>query len=682
MKINNLQNILLKIFLIEIKMGNNNPNEIKEKELNKINLFDLKDESSDIIMNNKSNSKKKELIQPKKINLIDNYKSPKIIVGIDFGTAGIGYAYCLCDDVKNIILSKLKGQVDNKVPTEIILDNELKHILAFGNECSIYLDTHHDKNSYQYFKNIKMNLYNKIYRIKSTNGKEEDIEKIISIILSKISNEAINQIERDNGKKFEKDEIKWVVSIPAIWEEKSKQIMIEASKEAGLINENTDLSLFLALEPEVAGIFYFSNLYSKLDEELYDIPYIICDIGAGTVDICTYIKKRVENENLISNELDDFEIIEVYNNDNNLIKEEKEEIFDSILIEEYPPIGDDHGGNYINEEFIKRLIENLFGKETVENIKNNKNKKWKYFEANIEKLKTNFSYVEPHDCILDCRLFYDKNTTKTLNDYINEYNGSHLQYKYKINANHEEDWELIFPSQIFVDITKEVADKISLKLEEVYNNVKKAQIIFTGGGSNNTNLIHYISESINEKNLFLDIKSTYQPEISIIKGTVLFGFQSNIIRKRKAKYTIGVKVQQPWDDNLYKDKGKKEYVELMKRDECTNLFSKFITRNDYILFDQIITKYFYAETKIPKIIFYKTLKDDCKYIDEKDENNNLIIEKFGEVTFDIREGFDIDNRGIKIDMKLGGTCIYTTAKYLINGKQIETIQNFANIQYY
>jgi len=127
---------------------------------------------------------------------------------------------------------------------------------------------------------------------------------------------------------------------------------------------------------------------------------------------------------------------------------------------------------------------------------------------------------------------------------------------------------------------------------------------------------------------------------------------------------------------------KKEYVELMKRDECTNLFSKFITRNDYILFDQIITKYFYAETKIPKIIFYKTLKDDCKYIDEKDENNNLIIEKFGEVTFDIREGFDIDNRGIKIDMKLGGTCIYTTAKYLINGKQIETIQNFANIQYY
>ena len=543
MKINNLQNILLKIFLSEIKMGNNNPNEIKEKELNKINLFDLKDESSDIIMNNKSNSKKKELIQPKKINLIDNYKSPKIIVGIDFGTAGIGYAYCLCDDVKNIILSKLKGQVDNKVPTEIILDNELKHILAFGNECSIYLDTHHDKNSYQYFKNIKMNLYNKIYRIKSTNGKEEDIEKIISIILSKISNEAINQIERDNGKKFEKDEIKWVVSIPAIWEEKSKQIMIEASKEAGLINENTDLSLFLALEPEVAGIFYFSNLYSKFDVELYDTPYIICDIGAGTVDICTYIKKRTkkENDNLIDD--DDLKFIEssennlITNDNDNLIKEPKEDIFDSILVEEYPPIGDDHGGNYINEEFIRRLIENLFGKENVENLKNIKIKKWKEFEEKIEKLKKEFSYEEPHYCYLDCRIFYDNNDKeKSLEKYVNEYKENHFRYKYELNISPEDEWELIFPSQIFVDITKEVANAIFLKLEEVYNNVKDSLIIFTGAGSKNANLIHYISEIIAKKKLLLEIKSTYQPEISIIKGAVLFGFQSNIIRKRKAKY--------------------------------------------------------------------------------------------------------------------------------------------------
>ena len=114
----------------------------------------------------------------------------------------------------------------------------------------------------------------------------------------------------------------------------------------------------------------------------------------------------------------------------------------------------------------------------------------------------------------------------------------------------------------------------------------------------------------------------------------------------------------------------------MNRYECTNLFTKFITRNEYFRFNAVVPKMFYSVSKQPKIIFYKTLKDDCKYIDEKDENNNLIIEKFGEIIFDIEEGFDMDNRDVQIDMKLGGTYIYAKAEYLINEKSIDATQSF------
>ena len=286
----------------------------------------------------------------KKININNNInnnndnknknKSPKIVVGIDFGTAGIGYAYSLYDNKKNIILSDLKDQCDNKVPTEIILDNEYKYILAFGNECSEHINSNNNKETYQYFKDIKMNLYKNNDKIKSSNGSEIDIELIISFILTKISDEAIDQIKRINKKKFKKNEIRWVITIPAIWEEKSKQIMINASKKAGLINENTDLSLFLALEPEVAGIFYFSDLYSQLDEDkdLFDTPYIICDIGAGTVDICTFTRKRTkeENDNIINEHLINGENKRNFliNDNDNLIQEVKEineDIFDSMI---------------------------------------------------------------------------------------------------------------------------------------------------------------------------------------------------------------------------------------------------------------------------------------------------------------------------------------------------------------
>ena len=149
-----------------------------------------------------------------------------------------------------------------------------------------------------------------------------------------------------------------------------------------------------------------------------------------------------------------------------------------------------------------------------------------------------------------------------------------------------------------------------------------------------------------------------------------------VILLGKEKPNIGIRTSKVWDENLYKDKGEKTYIDLMKRDECTNLFTKFITRNEYIGFNQVISKILYAGVKNPGIIFYKTLKDNCKYIDEKDENGNNILEKFGEATLDIEEGFDINKREIKIDMKMGGTYIYTIAKYLVNGKYKKTTQNF------
>ena len=356
-----------------------------------------------------------------------------------------------------------------------------------------------------------------------------------------------------------------------------------------------------------------------------------------------------------------------------------ENIFDSFLVEEYPPIGGDYGGNYINIELIKRLIVELFGEEKVEKLKTDtKNEKWKEFEKKIEYLKQDFSEQEPYFCKLDCRLFKDKNAEikKKLDDYISEYKQKHLQYKYDIRKNQDDKWTLEFPSQIFTDITKEVATKIFKKLEEVNNNVKNALIIFTGAGSKNSNLINYILDFSQETKLNFKIRHTCKPELSILKGAVLFGFQNNIIKKRKSRYTIGIQLHKTWNENVHKNKGIKVYKELEKKYYCGNLFSKFITINEYIEFDQIISHDYVALEKKPSIVFYKTLKYDCTYIDEKDENNNLIIEKFGEVIFDIEKGFDINNRQVKIDMKMGGTYIYINAVYLKNGKNLEITQNF------
>ena len=359
-------------------------------------------------------------------NVILPFLDEEVTVGIDFGTSGIGYAYTFHNNNDQIYISAFNDQLaDQKVPSEIILDTNMEDVLAFGAECKRYSRCH-EKKYYEYFKNIKMNLYKKIYLIKSTNGKECDIEKIITKILEKVSQHALSQIQRANDKNIQKKDIKWVVSIPAIWEEKSKQIMINASKNAQLINDNTDLSLFLALEPEVAGIYYYSSYSSLNDEYINDgKPYIICDIGAGTVDICTHRK--------------------VINN------------MSSELIEEYPPIGGDYGGNYINEAFIKTFITEIFGEENVNKLQNDiKNEDWDDFERKIEELKKSFSENESCNLKLDCNIFEDELIDMKLDDYISKYNSKN--HKYQISK--IQRWKLSFPSQIFSDITKEIAKKI------------------------------------------------------------------------------------------------------------------------------------------------------------------------------------------------------------------------------
>lgn len=172
------------------------------------------------------------------------------------------------------------------------------------------------------------------------------------------------------------------------------------------------------------------------------------------------------------------------------------------------------------------------------------------------------------------------------------------------------------------------------------------------------------------------ITTPEHPEISIANGAVLFGFDSNVIRKRKAKYTIGIMSSRSWKEDIHKEKGIKKRYDLHEGYYCSNLFSKFITINEYIEFDKVITKKYDAMVPNPSIIFYKTLKENCTFIDEQNENGEPIIEKFGEVSFDIGRDYDKDNNLVKVNMKIGGTYINVSAEYLKTRKKLKVTQTY------
>ena len=556
----------------------------------------------------------------------------KVVVAIDFGTSGTTYAFAFADKKENIITGRWNINQE-KNPTEIILDDVYK-IKKFGNECKEYLgDKSSAENIFYYFKDIKMRLYNNEKEIAADNrDSKQSLSFVISKILIKIKEEALKAIRARNPVILD-SEIEWKVTVPAIWKNESKEIMRKAAQEAGIFNPN-DQSTFFALEPEAAACDYVVENPSS-NAIIPGSTYIVCDIGGGTVDISTH--KRVEENG-------------------------------NIFIEEmYPPIGGNNGSTYINKKFMDEVIMKLFGKNTVnrliEKIKDPFSKKDLYsdfcdFLESVEEFKINISEEkrDNHEAKrINCSIFsefIDKN--KNIDDLIEHFNAS-CNKNWKITK-YNDEFKIYFPYQIMIDLTKElIVDKIVKYINKIISNVPNVNsIIYAGSVSSN----HFIISMIKEE-LGYDINHylcTYPP-VAVVKGAVIFGLNPYIIKKRISKYTIGIECNEIWDEikhGIHPEKKYFDYEDSVYR--CRNVFSPIIEKDQKILVDAINSQHYRIKGSKTLIKFYKTLYYNITFVDEKCIFSPK-CQKFGELTLDVGNKFDKNNKDLLIQLKLGGTFI-------------------------
>ena len=562
----------------------------------------------------------------------------QIVIGVDFGSCGITFAYGFLDDPKKEINpGRFTEQgINNKVSTEIILSEDLSEVICFGNECQTKLHST-DNRKFLHFKNVKMNLYKRKYKIKANNSNEEvDIEKIITIILKEVKKKAMEQIKCRLPKLKEKN-IHWVITVPAIWDIKSKQIMINSAQNAGLIRKDDDPSNFFALEPEAASIYYHNSRHAIENGDIdMGKPFILCDLGSGTVDIVT--QKKVQRDN--------------------------ETKFEEL----YPPVGGDYGCNKINEYIIDRVFKVLLGEELFNKAKDDICKinynDWYIFENNIETFKKCFTKKEQlgQYCKIDCDVFSDYCEEEKFKELINNFNNKHPSWKLVI----VKGWKINFPYQIINDLMSQLIDKIINKyivpISESVNDIKT--LIFTGGASSNPILFKMIQRI---KTLNLNYVQSPNPEVAIAYGSVLYSYDHFIISPRKAKFTFGIKASEVWNDEIHKNGGKKVKDEKNKIEKCINCFTKFITKNDNLRPDQEKSHKFIMNNSNVAIQLYKTDRENATFTDEKDEKGNLIIQKFGHFNIDVGDQYDNNNREVEIKMKLGGTFISLSAIYQKTG---------------
>lgn len=547
----------------------------------------------------------------------------EVVVGIDFGSSGTGYAYSF-NNKEDIILGNFQDQgVDVKVPTEIILDNNL-NVLAFGEECKKYIKDNQLIEGELFFQRIKMSLYGNQTTIKPQNqSKEYPLKDIIAKLLGYVKKEAITKI-KENRPTINENKIKWVVTVPAIWNEKQKGIMIKASEEAGLFNQFTERLKFFALEPEAASLYCAQD---KSIDSNYIQPgktFTVCDLGGGTGDIVTQTKG---------------------------VK--------GTLSEKYHAIGGNFGSDEIDKDFFNLIINKIFGYKSFEALKKKNEElgfpwqndelydEWINFQNEISKKKKITEDSKDKSFFLNCQMFQDFTDDISIDSLVQKYN-ENCHSGWKITVKNSTRWLITFPNKIFYDLIIRQAHKITEQIREINQEVENIEsILYVGGYCSNEIIVNQIKKQF--KNI-VHLKPSH-PEIAVVKGAVLFGINPNIIIERKAKYTIGLSINKSWDETIYGQIGEK-YLNDEGEYMCKNCFDLFIQIGETLSLNHKITHHLkMSAPRYCNLSFYKSYKKKPILCTEEG------VEKIGEDVLDLKKDYNSLERNIIVIMKFGGTYV-------------------------
>ena len=75
------------------------------------------------------------------------------------------------------------------------------------------------------------------------------LSHLITITLKYIGECALKEVNQSVSVPLTASHVHWVITVPAIWDNAAKQIMLDAAEAAGLTSDESPQNLTLALEP-------------------------------------------------------------------------------------------------------------------------------------------------------------------------------------------------------------------------------------------------------------------------------------------------------------------------------------------------------------------------------------------------------------------------------------------------
>ncbi|XP_075613932.1 heat shock 70 kDa protein 12A isoform X1 [Balearica regulorum gibbericeps] len=588
-----------------------------------------------------------------------------VVVAIDFGTTSSGYAYSFTKEPECIHVMRRweggdPGVSNQKTPTTILLTPERK-FHSFGYAAR---DFYHDldpteSKHWLYFEKFKMKLHTTGNLTMETdltaaNGKKVKALEIFAYALQFFKEQALKELSDQGGSDFENTEVRWVITVPAIWKQPAKQFMRQAAYKAGLASPENPEQLIIALEPEAASIYcrklrlhQMIDLSSRAPVNGYSPSdtigtgftqgdrYIVVDSGGGTVDMTVHQIRLPEGH----------------------------------LKELYKATGGPYGSLGVDYEFEKLLCK-IFGEDFIEQFKIKRPAAWVDLMIAFESRKRAAApdRTNPLNITLPFSFI----------DYYKKFRGHSVEHALRKSNVDFVKWSsqgmLRMSPDAMNALFKPTIDQIVQHLSDVFDKpeVTNVKFLFLVGGFAESPLLQQAVQSAFGSRCRVIIPQDVG--LTILKGAVLFGLDPAVIKVRRSPLTYGVGVLNRFVE------GKHPPEKLLIKDGtrwCTDVFDKFISADQSVALGETVTRS-YTPAKPSQLVIviniYSSEQDNVSFITESG------VKKCGTLRLDLT-GTDASvpsRREIKTLMQFGDTEIKAMAIDVATSKSVKVGIDFLN----
>ncbi|XP_052780054.1 heat shock 70 kDa protein 12A-like isoform X2 [Mya arenaria] len=449
--------------------------------------------------------------------------APLLVAAIDFGTTYSGWSYSFKHefelDPTKASTKRWHGDqlVSLKAPTCVLIEPDGETFSAFGYDAEnnyTRLAEAEEHEQWYFFKRFKMKLYNedinRDMKIEDKTGKKLKADIVFSAAIRFLKDDLLKVIQDRIKGSVKPEEISWVLTVPAIWDDGAKQFMRESAENAGISSDK----LIMALEPEAAAIYcrFLPMENSGQGDSLSTIKtgsrVMVVDAGGGTVDFA--VQEVAENGSM-----------------NNI----------------YKASGGDWGGTKVEEAYVK-FLEDIIGKDSIDEFKRSNMEDYIFMIRDFEMKKRDVDPLKSEKPVVF-------RITATLLQLVKQRKGKEIH-------------ELIVDSAFDKTVSIK-ADKLKVDMD-VVRNIFKIQIeaivdhvsnlldqstvgdieaIVLVGGFSNCSLLQ---QAMNTKFDGHTILVPNDADLAVLNGAVIFGHKPELISQRVSKYThTGSSSRRKWN---------------------------------------------------------------------------------------------------------------------------------------